>query len=33
MSGLGLLKQVEEKGCLWRGFPEMMAEESNGWPR
>jgi len=27
--GLGVAQTSREKGCLWRGFPEMTAEESN----
>ena len=31
--GLGVAQTSREKGCSWRGFSEMTAEESNGWPR
>jgi len=27
--GLGVAQTSRKKGCLWRGFPEMTAEESN----
>jgi len=27
--GLGVAQTSREKGCLWCGFPEMTAEESN----
>jgi len=27
--GIGVAQTSREKGCLWRGFPEMTAEESN----
>jgi len=27
--GLGVAQTSQEKGCLWRGFPGMTAEESN----
>jgi len=27
--GLGVAQTSREKGCLWRGFPEMTAEETN----